>query len=68
MPAYRSWCSLPQGERTREQRLLFTATLPNINILYLGCSVLLLLDRTYLSRFWCGLATSSPSCGCSRTG
>jgi len=26
--------------------------LPNINLLYLGCSVLILLDRSYSSRFW----------------
>ena len=26
--------------------------LRNINLLYLGCSVLLLADRSYLSRFW----------------
>ena len=26
--------------------------LPNINLLYLGCSVLILLDRSYSGRFW----------------
>ena len=30
----------------------FKAMLPNINLLYMGCSVLILLDLQYLGRFW----------------
>ena len=50
------YSSLPQGERTAEERHLFKMVLPNINLLYLGASVLVLMDRSYLSRFWCALA------------
>lgn len=45
------WC-LPQGERTGKDQALFKATLPHINLVYLTTSVLLLLDLSYLSRFW----------------
>ena len=43
---------MPQCARTALEHAEFTAMLPNINLLYLGCSVLLLADRSYLSRFW----------------
>ena len=44
---------LPQGEdRTAAQKVEFQRMLPNINLLYLGCRVLVLMDRTYMSRFW----------------
>jgi len=45
--------SLPQGEKkTPEEKAEFGQMLPNINLLYLGCSVLIELDVVYLSRFW----------------
>jgi len=45
--------SLPQGEdKTPAEKAEFGQQLPNINLLYLGCSVLILLDRSYSSRFW----------------
>ena len=45
--------SLYQGmNKTPEQRAEFSLMLPNINILYLACRVLILLDRAYISRFW----------------
>ena len=45
--------SLPQGEdKTPEQKAAFSQQLPNINLLYLGCSVLILIDLSYQSRFW----------------
>ena len=47
------YSSLPQGERTAEERHLFKMILPNINLLYLGASVLVLMDRSYIGRFWC---------------
>lgn len=57
--------SLPQGDRTEDETNMFDAMLRNINLLYLGCSVLILMDMTYLSRFWtqfeAWLALKSPS-------
>ena len=45
--------SLPQGSyQTPAERSLFSATLPGINVLYLGMHVLILLDRQYIGRFW----------------
>ena len=44
------WC-MPQGERTLAQKARFLWMLKNVNLLYLGCSVLLLVDISYLSRF-----------------
>ena len=57
---------MPQDERTEEQKdqgvkeprrspaqkVAFKVMLSNINWLYIGCSVLVLLDLSYLSRFW----------------
>merc|ERR1712050_341630 len=43
---------MPQGERTPKDQRLFKETLPHINLLYLTTSVLILLDLSYLSRFW----------------
>ena len=42
---------MPQGKRTRADKLAFRWMLQNVNLLYLGCSVLLLVDISYLSRF-----------------
>ena len=45
--------SMPQGaDRTEAELVEFRTMLSNVNLLYLGCSVLILLDGTYLSRFW----------------
>ena len=43
---------LPQGQRTDAENTLFRWGLENANFLYLGCSVLLLVDLSYISRFW----------------
>jgi len=43
---------LAQGERTAADKAEFGQMLANINLLYLGCRVLVLMDRTYMSRFW----------------
>jgi len=48
---YDFWC-LPQGERTDAETTEFSAALPQINLLFLGCRVLLLVDLSYISRFW----------------
>jgi len=45
--------SMPQGmDKTEVEDVEFTTMLPNINLLYLFCSVLILLDGSYMSRFW----------------
>eukprot|EP00900_Chrysochromulina_parva_P008962 jgi/Chrpa1/18067/Chrysochromulina_OHIO_Genome00025503-RA len=47
------FCSMPQGrDKTPSESAEFKEMLPNINLLYLTCSVLILMDRTYMSRFW----------------
>ena len=52
------FCSMPQNskrrglKRTAVERIMFKTMLPNINLLYLGCQVLILMDRSYMSRFW----------------
>ena len=49
---YDFW-SLPQGKRSDHEEAEFKRQLPSINRLYLGASVLILLDISYKSRFWC---------------
>ena len=48
---YDAWC-LPQGVRTPAEELEFKTMLREVNLLYLGMSVLILLDLSYQSRFW----------------
>ena len=49
---YDEWC-MPQGkERTPPEVADFQRMLKQINFLYLGARVLILLDLSYLSRFW----------------
>ena len=48
-----SYWSMPQGASKSGSELVeFQVMLPNINLLYLFCDVLILLDLSYLSRFW----------------
>jgi len=42
----------PQGERTQQEQEIFSLTLENMDFLFLGASVLILLDMSYMSRFW----------------
>ena len=51
-PRVDSWCCMPQGERSAPDKAEFKRMLPRINMLYLGCSVLLIVDNTYITRFW----------------
>ena len=46
------YACLPQGQRTAEESAIFKRMLNAVNMLYLGCSVLLLVDSSYPSRFW----------------
>ena len=44
---------MPQGGDKRDwERVEFGVMLPNINLLYLFLSVLILADLSYVSRFW----------------
>ena len=43
---------MPQGKRTEEEQAEFSAMLREINIIYVGGAVLIIMDRTYMSRFW----------------
>ena len=46
------WC-MPQGKsKTAVEKREFATMLPNINLLYLTATVLILLDMSYMSRFW----------------
>jgi hypothetical protein len=46
------WC-MPQGkQKTLAEEVRFKHMLGNVNLLYLGCQVLALIDISYLSRFW----------------
>ena len=44
--------SMPQEPRTPEEEDEFKGMLSNINVIFLGTQVLILLDMTYTSRFW----------------
>ena len=46
-------CLAQGSERTPREKADFKMTLPNINLLYLGASVLVVMfDKTYMERFW----------------
>ena len=45
-------CMYQGKERSAGQLRAFSWMLRNVNMLYLGCSVLILLDRSYQGRFW----------------
>ena len=49
---YYDYSCLPQGEQTEEERNDFRRMLSEMRMLYLGASVLLLVDLSCLSRFW----------------
>ena len=51
------WC-MPQGrEKPHAEDAELEVMLPNINLLYLFCDVLILLDVSYMSRFWASART-----------
>ena len=43
---------MPQGTRTPAEKEQFRWMLQHANLLYLGATVLVLMDLSYLSRFW----------------
>lgn len=48
---YDAWC-LPQGVRTEAEASSFRTMLAHVNWLYASTTVLLLVDLSYISRFW----------------
>lgn len=61
---YDFWC-MPQNKqgytRTSEEEIKFDHMLSEMSILYIGMSVVVLLDTAYISRFWCvNLALEAP--------
>ena len=49
---YDFWCMPQGGDRSAEEKADFKLMLMNVNLLYLGSSVLVLQELSYLSRFW----------------
>ena len=49
---YGSTTGACRSERSPAEKVDFNHMLGNVNWLYLGCSVLILLDLSYFSRFW----------------
>ena len=49
---YDYWCMPQDPGRTPVEDAMFYWMLSSVNFVYLGCSVLVLLDMSYLSRFW----------------
>ena len=54
------YCCVPQGEKNRLEVQEFSMMLANINLLYLGSTVLILLDQSYMSRFWVSVRSLKP--------
>jgi len=47
------WCCLPQGkEKTVVEQDFFSQSLKAVNLVYLALNVIIVLDSTYLARFW----------------
>ena len=56
---------MPQGKKSPAERVHFENMLHNVNLLYLGLRVLILLDKTYVSRFWTQVRTQGqPHVSC----
>ena len=45
-------CFAHGPDKTASERAEFAQQLPNVNMLFLGCHVLIMADRSYASRFW----------------
>ena len=43
---------MPQGQRNKSETIEFKTMLPNINLIFLGTQVLIIMDSSYFSRFW----------------
>ena len=47
----------PKGSRSADDTKSFSTMLSNVNMLFLGTSVLVMLDLSYVSRFWVSVQT-----------
>ena len=52
---------MPQGSKKSVERFEFDEMLHNVNWLFLGARVLILLDLSYLSRFWTQARARAPT-------
>ena len=43
---------MPQHPRTPEEDVEFDEMLYDVNVIYIGLDVLILLDMSYMARFW----------------
>lgn len=43
---------MPQGSRSPAEQAAFRWMLYNVNVLYVSMNVLILLDASYIGRFW----------------
>lgn len=43
---------MPQLPRSHAHQMMFERMLPSVNLLYLSCTVLAIIDQSYISRFW----------------
>jgi len=51
---WQDWSCMPQGgEKTEEETAYFRKALRDVNLLYLSMKVLIMLDASYQTRFWC---------------
>lgn len=46
------WCCLPQMPRSPSETVEFQTGLSRVNMIYLSCGVLKIINSQYLSRFW----------------
>ena len=60
MPQKRKTKKGKEGKKTEVEKKEFAWMLENAHLLYLGCRVLILLDLSYLSRFWWASAPGLP--------
>ena len=58
----------PQGDRTAAETIFFKHMLKNVNLLYLGMNVQILLDLSYMSRFWTQFEAWLSMQSCTRKG
>ena len=59
---------MPQSERSKAEEIDFEAMLSSVNLLYLGGTVLVLLDRDYMKRFWTSAEAWLSTRTCTPTG
>merc|ERR1712136_252820 len=46
------WCCLPQGNKSEAEKAFFSQSLEVVNLVYLALGVIIVLDSSYMARFW----------------